>query len=61
MRSDYGSSEYPFEKRKYEALRNFMFKETGSIISSDPPCIDGALPDLQQYPWNLNLFKSDGR
>ena len=38
-----------------------MFKETGSIISSDPPCKDGALPDLQQYPWNLNLFKSDGR
>ena len=50
VRSDYGSSEYPFEKRKYEALRNFMFKETGSIISSDPPCKDGALPDLQQYP-----------
>ena len=34
------------------------FLKTKSVISSDPTLhVKKAMPDLQRYPWNLNLIK----
>ena len=30
------------------------FRETLGIISSDPSCKEGAMPDIRRYPRNLN-------
>ena len=32
-----------------------IFKGTLSVILSDPPCKEMAMPDSEKYPWNLNL------